>query len=85
LTLVDWKTVNSSSEKSQAYGEKSTSDLYSNPVQIAAYVAAVNAHPSFANLPPIKRAAVVLAYEDGRDVELVSMNEDDIEVGFMNS
>lgn len=80
LTLVDWKTINAQSEKSRSEGEKTTSDLYSNPVQIAAYVAAVNSDPAYAFLPPIKRAAVVLTYEDGRGVEIVSMGEEDIEV-----
>jgi hypothetical protein len=80
LTLVDWKTINSVSEKSRSGEEKLASDLYSNPVQIAAYVAAVNSHPAYDFLPPIKRAAIVLAYEDGRGVEVVQMGEEDIEV-----
>lgn len=82
LTLVDWKTVNSISEKSRSGEEKLASDLYSNPVQIAAYVAAVNSDPRYNHLPPIKRAAVVLVYEDGRGVEVVQMGEEDIEVEF---
>lgn len=82
LTLVDWKTVNKTSGKSNSTTEKLTSDLYSNPIQIAAYVAAVNSDPAYKSFPTIKRAAIVLAYEDGRGVEVVSMNEDDIEVSY---
>lgn len=85
LTLVDWKTVNSESAKSKGGGEKLTSDLYNNPTQIAAYVAAVNSDPAYSFMPLIKRAAVVLTYEDGRGVEVVNMNEEDIEVSHINS
>jgi hypothetical protein len=79
---VDWKTVNSASIKSTSQNEKLISDLYSNPTQIAAYVAAVNSDPAYSFMPTIKRAAVVLTYEDGRGVEVVQMGEDDIEVLF---
>lgn len=85
LTLVDWKTVNSTSIKSNSQTEKLASDLYSNPTQIAAYVAAVNSDPAYDYMPVIKRAAVVLTYEDGRGVEVVQMGEDDIEVDFLRS
>lgn len=80
LTLVDWKTINASSAKSSTQTEKLASDLYSNPTQIAAYVAAVNSDPAYSFMPTIRRAAVVLTYEDGRGVEIVQMGEDDIEV-----
>jgi hypothetical protein len=54
--------------------------LYNDPVQVAAYVAAVNSDPAYSFLPPIKRAAIVLAYEDGRKCEVIHMGEEDIEV-----
>lgn len=42
-------------------------------------MAAINSHPAYNFLPLIKRAAIVLAYEDGRKVEVVQMGEEDIE------
>ncbi|KAI6238249.1 hypothetical protein M3Y99_00724300 [Aphelenchoides fujianensis] len=79
LTLVDWKTVNSESTKSSSSEQKLPADLYDNPVQLAAYVASVNCSPLFSDLPLIKQAAVVLVYEDGRDVEVVKVNAEQIE------
>ncbi|KAI6227769.1 hypothetical protein M3Y99_01216900 [Aphelenchoides fujianensis] len=79
LTLVDWKTVNSESTKSSSSEQKLPADLYDNPVQLAAYVASVNCSPLFCDLPLIKQAAVVLVYEDGRAVEVVKVNAEQIE------
>ncbi|KAI6200272.1 hypothetical protein M3Y96_00715900 [Aphelenchoides besseyi] len=80
LTLVDWKTINADSMKSQTAEQKLPADLYDNPIQLAAYVASVNAHPEFEKLPTIKQAAVVLVYEDGRGVEVVRIDSTQIEV-----
>ncbi|KAI6213988.1 hypothetical protein M3Y94_00216100 [Aphelenchoides besseyi] len=79
LTLVDWKTINVDSMKSQTAEQKLPADLYDNPIQLAAYVASVNAHPDFEKLPTIKQAAVVLVYEDGRGVEVVKIDSTQIE------
>jgi len=80
LTLVDWKTVSYASERRNNDTETSLSNLYNNPMQIAAYVAAVNSDPAYRLLPPITHAAIVLAYKDGRDVEVLRMSEQDIQV-----
>jgi len=82
LTLVDWKTVSYASERRNNDTETSLSNLYNNPMQIAAYVAAVNSDPAYRLLPPITHAAIVLAYKDGRDVEVLRMSEQDIQGHF---
>ncbi|CAD5223631.1 unnamed protein product [Bursaphelenchus okinawaensis] len=82
LTLVDWKTINKESAKSQATEAQTPQDLFSNPLQLAAYVSAVNCSSLYPELPTIKKAAIVLAYEDRDDVEVVKMDLESIQLHF---
>ncbi|KAI1719174.1 PD-(D/E)XK nuclease superfamily domain-containing protein [Ditylenchus destructor] len=82
LTVMDWKTVSGSSVKSHKNGKQTLKDLYANPGQIAAYVAAVNSDPNFSHLPKIYQGAIVLCYEDGRKAEVVGMTEKEIQEHF---
>ena len=80
LTLVDWKTISAESEKTGSAAPKTADDLYDNPLQLAAYLSALNASPAYSTIPQVRRAAVVLCFEDGRGVQLVTMEADEIEV-----
>lgn len=81
--MVDWKTVSKDSEKSGATEQKLVADLYTNPLQLAAYVAALNSSAACAHLPRVEQGAVVLAYESRAEVEVVTMDADSLEVGDM--
>lgn len=50
LFLLDWKTSSTGSSKESSSG---LSDLYSDPLQIAAYIGAVNADPMFSAVPEV--------------------------------
>ncbi|KAI1720997.1 DNA polymerase phi domain-containing protein [Ditylenchus destructor] len=82
LTVMDWKTVSGLSVKSHKNAKQTLKDLYANPGQIAAYVAAINSDPNFSRLPKICQGAIVLCYEDGREAEVVGMTEKDIQEYF---
>uniref|UniRef100_A0A7E4VA95 PDDEXK_1 domain-containing protein n=1 Tax=Panagrellus redivivus TaxID=6233 RepID=A0A7E4VA95_PANRE len=75
-TLVDWKTASAASVKSS--GDTSLENLYGNPIQIAAYINAVNTDPAWKHLPKITRGAVVLAFEDGRPAQIVKLEANDV-------
>jgi genome maintenance exonuclease 1 len=77
-TLVDWKTAKAGEIKS-VEEDTALSSLYTNPVQIAAYIGAVNADPRFEHIPTIRQGAVVRAFVDGQPADVVIMNEDTIE------
>ena len=57
VTLIDWKT----SEKVK----NSAAALYDNPLQVAAYVGAMNADPAYESLGTITHGAVVVIYNTG--------------------
>uniref|UniRef100_A0AC34RQN6 PD-(D/E)XK endonuclease-like domain-containing protein n=1 Tax=Panagrolaimus sp. JU765 TaxID=591449 RepID=A0AC34RQN6_9BILA len=78
-TLVDWKTASAESIKSVG-GENTLENQYGNPIQIVAYISAVNSDPAFENFPKIKRGAIVLTFEDGREAEILRLGEDNIQV-----
>ncbi|KAH7727971.1 hypothetical protein AAVH_04215 [Aphelenchoides avenae] len=82
-TLVDWKTVTSRGKTpSEAAPETELSELYANPVQLAAYIGAVNSDPEFERYPIIRQGAVIRGFEDGRPGEIVMMREEQIEEYF---
>lgn len=79
---MDWKTIYAGSSKSQQDSTLITDDLYSDPVQVSAYVGAVNADPRFSNLPSrVEQGALVCVFEDGRDPQVVTMRGQELEVG----
>lgn len=78
--MVDWKTINKESAKNQTASTQKVSDLYTNPIQIAAYVAAVNSSMLYKDFPVIEDAAVVLAYEGREHVEVVKMDKECLQV-----
>ncbi|CAD5231939.1 unnamed protein product [Bursaphelenchus xylophilus] len=82
LTLVDWKTINKESVKSNNLTAQTPEDLYTNPLQLAAYVSAVNACSLYSDLPRIQKAAIVLAYENRDTVEVVKMDLESIQGHF---
>jgi len=76
-TIVDWKK---SSEPLKSNGsEKKSVDLYSSPIQIAAYIAAVNSSPKFSYLPrPLKHGAIIQIFNNGRQPNIIMIDEDEI-------
>ncbi|MCP9260741.1 Mitochondrial genome maintenance exonuclease 1 [Dirofilaria immitis] len=76
LFLIDWKTVSSNSSKDTREIEK----MYNDPVQLAAYVGAVNSDPNFRMLPEIRYGAIVVAKENGSVADVVEMNSSHLEV-----
>jgi len=80
-TLVDWKTIYAGSCKSNLDSQLITDDLFSDPMQVAAYVGAVNADPRFSDLPSrVKQGALVCVFEDGREPQVVMIGEEELEV-----
>jgi len=80
LILVDWKTASLLTTK-QKMAEREPSNeidelkgLYGAPMQIAAYVGAFNADPTYASLPKIQRGAIVLANENGSEARVIEMD-----------
>ena len=57
VTLIDWKT----SEKVK----NSAAALYDNPLQLAAYIGAINTDPRYEGLGSISHGAVVTIYNSG--------------------
>uniref|UniRef100_A0A914RPW7 Uncharacterized protein n=1 Tax=Parascaris equorum TaxID=6256 RepID=A0A914RPW7_PAREQ len=54
--------------------------MYDGPLQVAAYVGAVNSDPNFSSLPTITNGAVIIAKEDGRAAHVAEMGFHDLEV-----
>lgn len=71
LTLIDWKT----SEKVK----NSAAALYDNPLQVAAYVGAVNADPAYESLGTITHGAVVVIYNTGYPAMLHTFDQAQLE------
>lgn len=83
--MVDWKTINALSDKSMKGTIMRPEDLYNNPVQIAAYVAAVNSNPDGEFVKTcgdelIKQGAVILAFETGQEFQVTQLNADELTV-----
>jgi len=57
LVLIDWKTAEK--EKNRA------EDLYDNPLQLAAYLGAINRDPRYSELGNLTSAAVCVVYNSG--------------------
>ena len=57
LTLIDWKTSEKVKSSSRA--------LYDNPLQVAAYVGAINHDERYSSLGNITSGAVVVVYNSG--------------------
>ncbi|VDN53493.1 unnamed protein product [Dracunculus medinensis] len=79
LFLMDWKTSSSGSKKEQS---SVLSTMYNDPLQIAAYIGAVNSDPVYSDLPKIANGAVVVAKESGVCATVVEMNFREIEFLF---
>ncbi|VIO99266.1 Protein C20orf72 homolog, putative [Brugia malayi] len=77
LFLMDWKTASSGSSKDACTGIEK---MYNDPVQLAAYIGAVNSDPNFRMLPEIRYGAIVVAKEDGSVADVVEMNSSHLEV-----
>uniref|UniRef100_A0A914CEA8 PD-(D/E)XK endonuclease-like domain-containing protein n=1 Tax=Acrobeloides nanus TaxID=290746 RepID=A0A914CEA8_9BILA len=82
-TLVDWKTINALSDKSMKGTIMRPGDLYNNPVQIAAYVAAVNSNSDGEFVKTcgdelIKQGAVILAFETGQEYQMAQLDADEL-------
>lgn len=67
---IDWKT--STREK------PNLSDLYDNPIQVVAYMGALNYDPHH-NFQ-VKNAAIVVAYEDGKSADVHILSSVDIKI-----
>uniref|UniRef100_A0A915Q5N3 Mitochondrial genome maintenance exonuclease 1 n=1 Tax=Setaria digitata TaxID=48799 RepID=A0A915Q5N3_9BILA len=77
LFLVDWKTASSGSSKDTC---TEIGQMYNDPVQLAAYVGAVNSDPNFKMLPEIRHGAVIIAKEDGSLADIVEMNASHLQI-----
>ncbi|ELU12574.1 hypothetical protein CAPTEDRAFT_84194, partial [Capitella teleta] len=66
LCLIDWKT--SKKQKSRLQ------HTYDNPVQLAAYIGALNHDPNFEFKDPVHRAVLVIAYEDGSPAHVYQLS-----------
>ncbi|VDK88408.1 unnamed protein product [Onchocerca ochengi] len=77
LFLMDWKTASLGSSKDTCTGIEK---MYNDPVQLAAYVGAVNSDPNFRMLPEIRYGAIVVAKENGSVADVVEMNSSHLEV-----
>uniref|UniRef100_A0A0R3RX87 PDDEXK_1 domain-containing protein n=1 Tax=Elaeophora elaphi TaxID=1147741 RepID=A0A0R3RX87_9BILA len=77
LFLMDWKTASSGSAKDACTGVEK---MYNDPVQVAAYVGAVNSDPNFRMFPEIRYGAIVVAKENGSVADVVEMNSSHLEV-----
>lgn len=69
LTVIEWK--NSDRQK------KSLSSTFDAPIQLCAYVAALNA-TEFKNKDQIRKGVVVFAYNDGQSADLFKLNEQEL-------
>ncbi|KHN75547.1 Mitochondrial genome maintenance exonuclease 1 [Toxocara canis] len=73
--LIDWKTASVGSSKD---ANVQLSKMYGDPLQVAAYVGAVNSDPNFSNLPTIRNGAVIVAKEDGSTAQVAEMGFNDL-------
>lgn len=69
LTVIEWK--NSDRQK------KSIASTYDAPLQLCAYLAALNA-TEFKNKEQIKKGVVVVAYNDGHSADMFKLNEQEL-------
>uniref|UniRef100_A0A0M3I8I7 Mitochondrial genome maintenance exonuclease 1 n=2 Tax=Ascaris TaxID=6251 RepID=A0A0M3I8I7_ASCLU len=74
--LIDWKTASAGSNKDI---NVDLSKMYDDPLQVAAYVGAVNSDPNFSLLPTITNGAVIIAKEDGTVAHVAEMGFHDLE------
>ena len=72
VMLVDWKT----SEKVK----NKVSDLYDNPLQLAAYMGALNRDERYRHLGNINNGAVVVVYNSGYPAMVHTFNQKEMEV-----
>jgi len=72
LVLVDWKT----SEKVK----NNVSDLYDNPLQVAAYMGALNRDERYSHLGNICNGAVVVVYNSGYPAMVHMFNQEQMEM-----
>ena len=70
VTLIDWKT----SEKVK----NSAAALYDNPLQLAAYIGAINTDPRYEGLGSISHGAVVTIYNSGYPAMLHTFDQDQL-------
>ena len=70
VTLIDWKT----SEKVK----NSAAALYDNPLQVAAYVGAINSDPAYESLGTITHGAVVVIYNTGYPAMLHTFDQNQL-------
>lgn len=70
VTLIDWKT----SERVK----NSAAALYDNPLQVAAYVGAINADPAYEGLGSISHGAVVVIYNTGYPAMLHTFDQEQL-------
>lgn len=66
LFLMDWKTASSGSSKDTC---KEIEKMYNDPVQVAAYVGAVNSDPNFRMLPEVNITFYFYGKEDLFEVD----------------
>ena len=67
LTLIDWKTSERVKNSKKA--------LYDNPLQLAAYIGAINQDPAYESLGNITQGAVVVVYNTGYPAMIHVFNE----------
>ncbi|MFH4980588.1 hypothetical protein AB6A40_007297 [Gnathostoma spinigerum] len=76
LHLIDWKSSTPGSSKQQC---SDISSLYNDPIQVAAYIGALNSDPVFHDYPAVKLGSIVVANEDGSDCTVFDMDERTVE------
>jgi len=72
VMLVDWKT----SEKVK----NKASDLYDNPLQLAAYMGALNRDERYSHLGNLNNGAVVVVYNSGYPAMVHMFNQEEMEM-----
>lgn len=70
VCLVDWKT----SEKTK----HDIKSLYDAPLQLAAYIGAVNADPSYRSVGQLRAGAIVVAYNSGYPAAIHRLGEKEL-------